>query len=927
MRKRLLLILGGAFFALQFLCAGGGIYRYFTAPTPASDPGWFATTKGGSLVIVTAPPESRLKPDDEIVAVGGRVFSDPAELLSTLQHLQPGTQYTIVIRREGELQSLVLRTQPVALLHIALLRAAFAIILAIFLVTGFAVFLLKPSDKQALLLALMFGMFTGYFPLFSVSDLPLWFSVLVTGSRVISLFAWPVFFHFFLTFPEPSPLLKRFPKFEFYLYLPYLLLFFPYGACAVLAELAPARFSGLAHSLAWVGELGSRLIILYVAGGLLSLLVNYNHANLSSRRKMRVVVAGSIVGFLPPLLVTGAIELFDLARTNPELLRLLGLSVLFTAPVFPLAFAYAIVRHQVIPVRLILRRGVRYIFVSQGSIVLEMIAVFLSLAFLLYSFFNYLNNVSELEIGVISGVVSIFVWEITGFLHRRVIAPAIDRRFFRQSYNAQQVLSELGAALRRMTDVKEITSLVCARIQDALQVENVCFFFMEEESGNYALAAYVDSAPEGEPSDWEGLRLAGNSSSIERLRIASSPLAVDFGDPKSWASRLASAAMRGSEEQESEYTALKLIKAALLVPVATKDLLLGVVSLGQRLGDLPFSGEDRQLLLALAWQMSFAIENSRLLRQMVEEERLKRELEMATEVQRRLFPNSQPDTESLELFGVCHPARGVGGDYYDFLILENGRIGIAVADVAGKGISAALLMSIVQASLRSQASSVDGQVTELVASMNRLLHKSTGASGYATFFYAQFDERTRRLTYVNAGHNPPILIKPGGWSRSARAAGIDPAQPSIQQPPAHPTNQFGEPTMGHLQSASLNVAKPHGLELTDADANPPDLAGDECVRPLTIGGVVIGLFDSSQYEQETIQMERGDLIVAYTDGVTEAVNSNFEEFGEARLRRIVQSSAHLPASAISAEIIQAVQTWCGDTPQQDDLTLVILRVK
>ena len=143
--------------------------------------------------------------------------------------------------------------------------------------------------------------------------------------------------------------------------------------------------------------------------------------------------------------------------------------------------------------------------------------------------------------------------------------------------------------------------------------------------------------------------------------------------------------------------------------------------------------------------MAFIIENAKLFQRMVEEERLRRELSIATEVQRRLFPASPPEVASLELSGFCQPAREIGGDYYDFLILDDGQIGIAVADVAGKGISAALLMSTVQASLRSQAIAARGSLSDLVSTMNRLMYSSTGAASYATSIYAQFDEVTRCL--------------------------------------------------------------------------------------------------------------------------------------------------------------------------------------
>jgi len=285
------------------------------------------------------------------------------------------------------------------------------------------------------------------------------------------------------------------------------------------------------------------------------------------------------------------------------------------------------------------------------------------------------------------------------------------------------------------------------------------------------------------------------------------------------------------------------------------------------------------------------IENAQLVRRKAEEERLRTELEFATEVQRRLFPERPPTLASLELSGVCHPARGVGGDYYDFLVLGPGQVGIAVADVAGKGISAALLMSTVQASLRSQAATVDGRLTELVASMNRLLYGSTDTSSYATFFYAQFDEHSRCLTYVNAGHNPPLLVRPMDEARSHR-------------------NDSRGAADGQAVAASPEV----------------DLAATSVARLMT-GGPVIGLLENCVYEHETLEVQSGDVLVAYTDGVSEALNPEGEEFGEDRLAGVVTEWSHLSAEELSERIVETVQDWCRDAPQHDDMTLVVVKVK
>jgi len=384
---------------------------------------------------------------------------------------------------------------------------------------------------------------------------------------------------------------------------------------------------------------------------------------------------------------------------------------------------------------------------------------------------------------------------------------------------------------------------------------------------------------------------------------------------------LIASADRGERQNRVEQETLKAANTAMLVPIASKDRLLGIIQLGRRLSDLPFSREDKQLLSAVASQMALSIENSQLVRRMAEEERLRHELEVAAEVQRRLFPET-PELAALELWGVCHPARGVGGDYYDFLSFEDGRVGLAVADVAGKGISAALLMSIVQASLRSQAPSLDGKLTDLVASMNSLLFRSTGPNGYATFFYAQFDERSKRLTYVNAGHNPPILVRASVMNDpdiSGRGLEGEEKEKACSEVVA----VAGSSVVGIAGKASGEQKGEHIGQMSEC--GPSEL--EERISPLVTGGMVIGLFEDCKYDQETIQLRSGDLIVAYTDGVTEAANLNFEEFSESRLRRVIATSAHLPAEELSAVIIRSVREWRANQEQHDDLTLVIMKVR
>lgn len=898
MRRKAQLTLGGIFFALLLVYGGVRFVRTFSLLGMESDPGWTPHQVGTIVMIgqlTGVEPQGQLRPGDELVAINGRLIEYASDVPPLFHDIGPGERYTVLVRRGGALvPPLHLQSQAIPLRSWVVNGVVGLIIPNIFLLTGLAVFLFKPDDKQALLLALMFGMFYGAIRAIdpSFAGEPILLVAVMLSVHVVSVFLWPVFLHFFQIFPEPSALIKRAPRLEAYLYLPHLLLIFPYFTILnLLAAFAPDSSVYFRVAYPGLGQVSLAVATLYIAGGLLSLLVNYRQSGAASRRRMRVVVAGSIAGFLPMFVAISLSGVFDLRRNSPRLAQWLVIAALFSFPLFPLSFAYAIVRHQVIPVRLILRRSVRYLLVSRGFIIIQALVVFAVLSFLLtgsrLAAIDRLGDRADIIITMAATAAAIGVLTLVN----QQVMPIIDRRFFREAYDAHQILSELGMEMRSVTTVRQMLELAVAKIQEALHVENINIFLLDRSSGDYPCA--ISSSLEA-----TGVRAADFDSSLllpargfvtQKMRRSALPLAVDS---PAWGQGFSSKEAEIIDLRREERAMLRHIRSKLLLPIATKDELLGIISLGPRLGDLPFSREDRQLLMAVALQMAFALQNVELVQQVAGEERLRHELELATTVQRRLFPECPPESASLDLAGVCHPAHGVGGDYYDFIRLENSKLGIAVADVAGKGISAALLMSTVQASLRSRAQSVDGNLIELVSSMNQLLHLSTDAASYATFFYAQFDEETRLLTYVNAGHNPPILVYAGSPLR-AQAAGSAGA--------------------GRLAAISAEEAHLGAFELR--------------VRLLTSGGPIIGAFSDCNYEQEAIQMGPGDVLVAYTDGVTEACNSSEEQFGESRLREIVAQSTHLSAIELSSEIVERVRGWCGDTAQQDDLTLVVMKVR
>ena len=244
------------------------------------------------------------------------------------------------------------------------------------------------------------------------------------------------------------------------------------------------------------------------------------------------------------------------------------------------------------------------------------------------------------------------------------------------------------------------------------------------------------------------------------------------------------------------------------------------------------------------------------------QERLAHDLEIAQEVQRRLFPRRDPEVRGLDCHGVCLPARGVAGDYYDFLPLGAGRTGIAVGDVAGKGLPAALLMASLQGSLRSLAAFSGDGPAKLAGELNVQLHALTERNRFTTFFWAVFEEKAQSLTWVNAGHNAPMLLRASG-----------------------------------------------------------------AIERLAPSGPPLGALAGAAYVQATTPLSAGDLLVVFTDGVTEAVDGNEREFGEPRLESLIRKTGRDPAGAICERILSAVHDFEAGAPQNDDITLVVARMK
>src|SRR5262245_741958 len=406
------------------------------------------------------------------------------------------------------------------------------------------------------------------------------------------------------------------------------------------------------------------------------------------------------------------------------------------------------------------------------------------------------------------------------------------------------LISELAASLRQVSTVSDATKTALAAMKDRVHATSV--MLLEKTSAT----EYRDGH----------FSIPANGILLERLKHYPHALALTEGDFDAW--------QRWARELRPQHTAeierLAGSGARLAVPLRTKNEIVGVMLLGAPVGRDGYSDQEKELLSHAGDVFALMLENGRLTDRAVEQEKLRRDLALAAEVQRRLLPPEPPRSDTVTLTAFTLPARSVGGDYYDFIDLGSDGIGVAIADVSGKGVAAALVMSVVQASLRVISSDRSVTVSQLASRMNGFLHQSTGANKYATFFYAQITEGARRLRYVNAGHNPPYLVR--------RSRG--------------------------------------GVEIAE----------------LAVGGTVLGLFPAVPFEEATIDLCPGDILVAFTDGVTEAMNAAGDEFGEDRLKELLRSNSDAFPAEIASRLSDHVREWIGDAEQHDDLTFVVVAV-
>jgi serine phosphatase RsbU (regulator of sigma subunit) len=407
---------------------------------------------------------------------------------------------------------------------------------------------------------------------------------------------------------------------------------------------------------------------------------------------------------------------------------------------------------------------------------------------------------------------------------RRRVQTYIDRAFYREKINIQQALIEFSQEIRTIIELPDLLRVLTNRVMELLYVGHVAVF-LRGTDGRYQLAQprpnQRTNSPALLPVDPARLSL---DTPLSRPSDGRFPLLVPLIAPN---------------------------------PASAGAALVGVLALGPRLAEQPYSANDQSLLMILGDQAGTAIYVAQLV---AEKQRVSQELALAWRIQQSFLPPSLPEIEGWEVTAVLKPARETCGDFYDLIPLPNGRYGLLIADVADKGMAAALFMALSRTLLRTFAVQHDARPDLALQAANERILLDTHSDQFVTLFYGILDPQTGALTYSNAGHSPPYLLSPDGQRQT-----------------------------------------------------------------LANTGIPLGIFPDVIWEQATVRLEPGDLLLLYTDGVTEAHNQELAAFGETRLLDLLRANRSQTAVATQQVILQALADFTGAAPQFDDVAIMALK--
>jgi len=493
------------------------------------------------------------------------------------------------------------------------------------------------------------------------------------------------------------------------------------------------------------------------------------------------------------------------------------------------SIAYAMVRHKFLDAKLLARRGILY-----GIASATLVGVYLLLVTRLNQALTRMTGVDSRVIEPVFLIVALIVFQpAVSWLEE-----LLDKLLLRDAGDYRNVLRNLGRELQTTIELEDLLTRSIRTISEALLLRSAYIVALPRGDALVRSGSGSSMAPEDEALLPDLLlRLPGSDDSF---RLTEPVPGLTAADRTLLAGRLGT---------------------SVIFPLHSRGETVGALLLGEKLTGTEYTSEDVALLSSLAGQMSIALQNALLVRERVQVVRIEEELRLARQIQRSFLHSEFPATPRFDVHALNIPSKEVGGDFYDLVPAHDGVFLLAIADVAGKGVPAALLSSMLQASLRTQAGSISS-VAEILRNINSLVYRATAVHQFATFFIARIEDHTLHMTFSNAGHNFPVVIRRG--------------------------------------------AEPMFLER---------------------GGTVLGIVDGAAYEEGRMSLHSGDLVVLYTDGISEAMNRDGELYGDARVCDLVRSfPSHLTAREVTDRILEALREFLDGEEPRDDMTLMVMRV-
>ncbi|HKD18447.1 MAG TPA: SpoIIE family protein phosphatase, partial [Thermoanaerobaculia bacterium] len=496
----------------------------------------------------------------------------------------------------------------------------------------------------------------------------------------------------------------------------------------------------------------------------------------------------------------------------------------------PLTFAYAIVRFQMLNVRVIVRRT--FLYAATTAVLLGLYALVVALANLVFAS-SRLSASPLFNFGFF--LVGISLFEV---LRRKLQAP-LDKLFFREKFDYQAALLEMSEAITGELDLGRIADYLTASVSATMRLEKASIWLRDRDgwlerrgrredrlSPTAALRRVLRQ--EGKPSDLEEISLHFADADSEEFR-----------------ERLQAEGFR------------------LLVPLVYRERLMGILALKEKLSGERFDREDQALLSTLANQAALAIETALLHDEMTRQAELKRDLEIARDIQTSLLPRTVPELPGFSFFGGSIPARVVGGDFYDFIPFEDGRLGVVIGDVSGKSVPASLLMVAAKEIVYSRALTTSDP-GGLFRESNRRIY-SIKRRMFVSLGFFLLDPDAMVLRYAIGGQPLPILVRSGDGG------------PRLLDPPEH--------------------------------------------------RLPLGAFRDVAYDTRELYLRRGDLLFFYTDGFTEAMDGGMNPYGEERLMASLESRRQGPLEDVAKGVLSDIRDFVSGAEQYDDMTFLFLRVE